>query len=255
VNITEDGQRYLAMSDRRVARPFHLRWLLPLICGTDLQRWTYTTRSSVLALAPLAWWYTGSVWMAACVLLPGVWFNWSHPVLVDATGMALALLSACLWPVCWPLALAVVLVGASVRETVPVWAAVFAWHPLLLIGLLAVGVRWLQRPGSDVCGPEIEWMLAHPIQSAKAAHAHQWRNPFVMLLPWAGLLAGLGAMTWPLAVAIGLAYGQLLIATDTTRLFQWAWPALALACVHAAPAWLPLVAVSVVFNPWQGGEI
>lgn len=249
--ITEDGHRYIAMSDRRVARPFHLRWLLPKVCGRNLTRWTWVTRCSVLALGPLAWWYTGSPWMAAGVLLPGVMFNWRHPVLVDATGMMFALAAACLWPVCPPAALVCAAVGACVRETVPVWAAVFAWHPLLLAGLLPVAVRWLIKPGEDVLGPQIATMLAHPVHSARDAHRGQWQDWQVMLAPWGGLLLALGWLTPRAAVALCLAYGQMLIATDTTRLYQWCWPALA-ACVPHQIA--PVAAAGIVFNPWQGNE-
>lgn len=257
MNITEDGRRYLSASHTRGARPFHYRWLLPKLLGENVERWKWCTRVSLALLAPLAWWYTGSPWMMACLLLPWGTFLWRHPVLVDAPAMALALSAACIFPHCWPLALAIVLVSSMVKEQTPLFAAAFAWHPLLLLGLLPAAIRHLQKPGEDVLGPEIAYVLAHPLIAARQARAEnggEWRNPYVLLLPWGGLLVGPLAMTPQLFVALALSYGLLVMVSDRTRIFQWAWPALALAAVHAAPAWLPLVALSIVFNPYQGVE-
>lgn len=250
MTVTPDGHRYLTLTETRVPRPFHFRWLIPTICRQSPLRWKVSTYLSVAALAPLAWWYTGSPWMAVCVWLPGIQFNWRHPVLVDAPGMALALLAAVLWPVCWPVAVAVVLVAGMVRETAPVWSAVYAWNPLLLVGLVPVAIRALQRPGPDPCGRDAD--LAHPIRSSVAAHRNRWLDPYAMVTPWGPLVVSVLALTPQLAVALAAGYAQLLVATDSVRLFQWAWPPVALAVVHVAPAWLPLIAVGIVFNPWKG---
>jgi hypothetical protein len=141
-----------------------------------------------------------------------------------------------------------------VKEQAPIFAAAFAWHPLLLVGLLPAAIRHLQKPGEDILGPDIGYLLAHPIIAARQARVGEWRDPYVLLLPWGGLLIGLTAMSWQLFTALALSYGLLLMVTDRTRIYQWAWPALALATVNAAPEWLPLVAVSLVFNPFQGVE-
>lgn len=249
--MTPDGVRYLAAASRPVAHPFHLRWLLPRLLGENVARWTWTTRVSVVACAPLLAWFTGSPWMAAAVFLPGLVFAWRHPVTVDAPGLALALLAACLWPVSPVAAMVVVLIGACVRETVPVWVACFAWSLWPLLALLAVLVRWGMRHGEDPCG--YGHLLAHPVQSSRQFHRGQWLNPLVMVAPWGPLLLGLGALTPQLAVALALGYGQLVVATDSVRLYQWSAPVLALACVAVVPpVWLPLFAVVLVFNPWKG---
>lgn len=251
MTLTPDGVRYMAMRSRRVARPFHLRWLMPLLCGNDKLRWEIATKASIVGLGVLAWVYTGSPWMAACVALSGVWFNWRHPVLVDGAGMLLALLSAVLWPVCWPAAVVVAVVAGCVRETAPVWAAVYAWHPVLLIGLVPVGFRSLQRAGTDPV--HRDEMLAHPLRWGLRSHRGRWVDPFLMVAPWGPLVLGLAAMSPQLAVALGLAYGQLAIATDSQRLYVWAWPVLAAATVAVVPAaWMPLVALAIVVNPWKG---
>lgn len=251
MRLTPDGVRYVTPGP--VPRPFNLRWLIPAICQDNPTRWEWVTRSSVVALAPLAWWFTGSPWMAVCVALPGVWFNWRLPALVDAPGMMLALLAACLWPVCWPAAIAAVLLAGCVRETTPAWAAIYAWHPALLVGFAPVAIRLLtSRPGPDPCGHDD--LLAHPIRSALSAHRGRWGDPALMVAPWGPLVVGVLAVptSIQLSVALVAAYGQTLTATDTVRLYQWAWPVVALATAHVAPEWLPLVAVGVVFNPFKG---
>lgn len=78
-----DASRYwLAAQGRRVARPFNLRWLLPALCGDDLDVWRFVWLLSwpVLAVGT-AWWAlgTGTTWQVALaaaallVALPGVW--------------------------------------------------------------------------------------------------------------------------------------------------------------------------------------
>jgi len=194
--------------------------------------------------------------MACVAFLPGIAFSVRHPVLVDAFGMALALGAALMLSVCWPIAIVLALLAGCTRETAPIWAAVYAWNPLLLVGLVPVGVRWLMRSGPDVLDPKNAWILEHPIKASIEFHAGRWTDPLLMVLPWGGLLAGITAFTVQTLVAVGLGYAQLLVATDAVRLYQWAAPVLALAAVAAVPAWaLPIVALTVIFNPWKGPGI
>jgi hypothetical protein len=150
--------------------------------------------------------------------------------------MALALLTACLWPVCWPLAILVVLIAGMTRETSPIWAAIWAWHPVLLIGLVPVLIRQLTyTPGPD---PEFQWYLDHPLKAGIQAHRGIWNAARWMLTPWAGLVLGVAVLDpWTmnsarLLVALAFGYGQLLLAVDT-------------------PQWLPLIALSIIYNPWK----
>jgi hypothetical protein len=254
--LTPDGARYWTMTEKRVARPFHLRWLQPFLCRQDERRWKALTWGSVAAVGILTAIYTNSPWMACVAFLPGVAFSVRHPVLVDAFGMALALGAALMLSVCWPIAIVLALLAGCTRETAPIWAAVYAWNPLLLVGLVPVGVRWLMRSGPDVLDPKNAWILQHPIKASIEFHAGRWTDPLLMVLPWGGLLAGITAFTTQTLVAVGLGYSQLLVATDAVRLYQWAAPVLALAAVAAVPAWaLPIVALTVIFNPWKGPGI
>lgn len=251
--LTPDGIRYLAAARQRVARPFHLRFALPMILGDDIRRWVWCTRIAMVAIAVLSALYAHSPWMACVVLLPGVRFNLRRPVLVDATALALALGAAVVWPHSWYLAVALALLAGCVRETAPVWAAIYCWHPLLLVGLIPVAIRALQRQGADVLDGENAWILEHPIAASRKYHKGMWLDPRVMLTPWGGLLAGLAGMDLQLGAALAAGYAQLLVATDSVRLYQWAAPVLAAATVQALPGWaLPLVALSIVVNPWRG---
>ena len=254
--LTPDGVRYLTASQQRVARPFHLRWLLPALCRQNPRRWTITTRAAIVAIGALSAAYAGSPWMACIAFLPGIAFSWRRPVLVDATGMALALGAALALPHCWPVAIALVLIGGCARETTPIWAAVYAWNPLLLVGLVPVAVRALMRQGVDPLDAENAWIIAHPFKASHKYHANLWADPLTMITPWGPMVLALGGLDAQLGAALALGYGQLLIATDSVRLYQWAAPAVGLVCVRILPAWaLPFVALGVVFNPWKGSGL
>lgn len=251
--LTPDGFRYVTASERRVARPFHLRWLLPAICGTSMIRWKIITRSSVIAIGLLTALYTHNPWMACVAFLPGIAFNWRFPVLVDAPAMTLALAAAVLWPHCWPAAIALALVAGCVRETAPVWAAIYAWNPVLLMGLVPVAIRALQRQGEDPLDAENQWIIEHPIKASRKYHAGLWSEPTLMVTPWGPLMVGLASLDAQLIAALAIGYSQLLLATDSVRLYQWAAPVLALAACRILPSWaLPFVAVGVIFNRWKG---
>ena len=256
IPLTPDGARYWTMAEGRVCRPWHLRWLLPVICRQNELRWQIVAKGSIIAVGLLTWAYTGSVWMTCVAALPMMRLTWHRPVLTDVPGLALALAAAVLWPICWPAAIAVAAIGACVRETTPVFAAAFAWHPALLVGLVPVAIRWLQKQGADPITDEVAVQsVKHPFRTGYEWHAPRILDPQLMILPWGALLVALGAMDLQLAVTLALAYAQIAVATDTVRLYQWAAPVMALAATNAIPPqWLPLVAVATVWNPWRGND-
>lgn len=260
-----DAARYLLASDGvRVNRPFHLRWLLPTVCKRHLRRWWVVWGCSwpLMAAGFIGWRLAaGDDWRRAVAgalllaALPGILGPIVViPVGVDLPATALSLISVMLLQVGGVYGTAggigLIVVAASVRETAPVWAALWLWSPLPLIGLIAPAVRHLtSRPGPD---PLVQFreILEHPIRTALAAHRTQWRDGWIMVAPWGACLAALIAPDWRLGVVVALAYAQLLIATDTVRLYQnAAGPLVAAAAVANIPvAWLPLlVAVHVVW--------
>jgi hypothetical protein len=147
LRLGPDSARYmLAGGGHAVARPFNLRWFLPTVCRNSAPRWWLAWGLSwPIAAAGMVWWgfESGLVWqqyLAAPVLvlaLAGVWApSVCRPVSVDLPAMAVSIVAvAALQAGWWPLALGLILVAASIKETSPVFAALWAWHPILLVGL------------------------------------------------------------------------------------------------------------------------
>jgi len=264
VRLGPDSARYiLAAQGHRVARPFNLRWLLPAVCGDDPRMWNATWWLSwPVAAAGMAWWgfESGLVWqqfVAAPVLLlslSGVMGpHVVRPVGVDLPAMAVSIVAvAALQAGWWPLALALILVAAAIKETSPVFAAVWAWHPVLLVGLVVPAVvGLLNRSELDEVTrqPVLKRVHDHPIRSSLEHHAGKWRDPR-MVVQWGGCLAALYRPSWQVGAVIAVAYAQLIVATDTYRLIHTAaGPLLALVAVQVVPVpWLALLcAVSLVW--------
>ncbi len=254
--LTPDGIRYVAAANGRVPKPFHFRWLLPKILGDSAARWFWTSRIATTALLPLTYWYCNGGWrgLAAAAMvtgLAGAWkFNRRFPVLVDASGMALALLSADLFRHnLWPLGIAVALLGGCARETSPIMAALFAWNPLALCGLLPVGLRHLQREGPDPEGNP-PWRITEQFRICTKIHRQQ--PLWLFILPWGAGLIALAHGSPQLALTLLACYAPMLIATDTVRIFQWAFPVVLAAAVLAVPLeWLPVLVALQLANPWQ----
>ncbi|MER5621710.1 hypothetical protein [Streptosporangium sp. NPDC002544] len=266
--VCPDGRRYLrAGAGQPVALPFMLRWLLPALCGDSPRRWRWCTTAHLVALPPLV-----TVWMEPWIPdarlrvvggllicgMPGIWriqLRW--PVLVDGTALAWALGSAILLQHgLWLPALLAALVAGCVKESAPLFAACFAWHWLPLAALAAPLIRRLTGTvGEDHFGQSE--LMRNPWRAGSLYHAGKWFDPLATLTPWgAGLLALLvtDARVVPmLVVTVTLAYAQLLVATDTARLYQWAAPPVALGAVSVMPdRWAIAILLVHLCNPWAG---
>ena len=269
--IGPDAARYLAAAEGRpVPRPFHLRWLLPKVCGTDLAAWRFVWLASwpLLAASTIGWRLAaGDRWeiaVAAAVFLcalPGILGPAVViPVGVDLPATAVSMVGVLLIELGNPAqvvaGVVVIAVAACIRETAPVWSALWLWSPLPLIALCVVACRALiAKPGIDPLGPKFQAIADHPVKAALAAHRGRWRDAWLMVAPWGVCLAGLVGSDWRLWLVLALAYAQLLIATDSVRLYQHAaGPVLAVAAAQVVPvAWLPL-AVVVHVAWWQTPE-
>lgn len=269
--IGPDAARYLlAGQGEQVARPFCWRWLAPMVCKANMRRWSalWVTSWAVMAAAAV-WWAHGeglgihravavAVMLAA---LPGVWGpHGTHPVGVDVPALAAGMVAAAAFGAgWWPLAIAAVLVAAAIKETTPVWVALWVWSPVPLIGLLAVAiaVAW-RRPTLDrvTAQPVLRRVHEHPIRSSLEHHRGRWRDAWLMVAPWGVTLAALLDPTPALLVLLVLAYAQLLVATDSVRLYQSAaGPLMALGAVTVIPdRWL-LIAVVVHVVWWRKPEV
>lgn len=269
IRLGPDSARYmLAGTGESVARPFNLRWLLPTVCRNSAKRWWLAWALSwPVAAAGMAWWgyESGLVWqqcIAAAVLvlsLAGVWGpHVVRPVGVDLPAMALSIVAvAALHAGLWPVALIVILIAGSVKETSPVFAALWAWHPVMLVGLLSPLVIGLfNRPELDdvTKSPVLRHVHDHPIRASWEHHVGKWRDPR-MVVQWGACLAAFVEPSVRVVAVTAVAYAQLAVATDTYRLIHTAaGPLLALVAVQVIPLpWLALAcAVSCVW--WLSPE-
>lgn len=245
--VTPDGAQYLmATRGMPVVSPYSRRWLAPLLAGAGAP-WPILAGVSVIASAGLMYGLTGSVLGAVLYLgMSGlVWFNLTCPVLVDAPAFALALGAALASIRGYPaLAVCLAILAGGTKESAPVFAAVWSGSPLLLAGL--AGAWWPEdKPG----GPGNPFLAVRHNLTDAAAYVLPW-GALAVLWPYAVWHGGIGA-AWPSILALVLAYGQLTIATDTSRLYQWAAPSvIVLVCAHM-PDCGPALACLHVVHPWR----
>jgi hypothetical protein len=253
ITLTLDGFHYLRMAEGlTVPSPYSRRWLLPRILGPYPRRWAALTWAS-LALTPAAAWcyfasrgIVGVQTIFAVVLLsalPGVWRAWRLPVLTDAPAFAMSLAVAALasrHP--WLAALLSLPLG-GMRESAPIFAAAWAWHPAPLVGLLAAG--WFRK--SSPPSPDEPW-LAHPWREAWAMRRRIGPDPSLYLRPWGAALCGLVGAPWQVWAVVALAHAQLLVAVDAVRLAAWCAPVLVAQAAGVIPAvwWAVAVLVTVI---------
>jgi hypothetical protein len=254
--MSPDGWRYLRLADGEpVPIPYHLRWLLPRLVGSDRKRWGIVQHASLAALTIAMRAYTGTWSSAALVLtLPGVsTINRRHPVLVDLPAMTLAVASAAaVKRGQWGLGAVLSLAGGATKESAPIFAAVYAWNPLPLVGLAAPALRYRTPAGDDGIADFSKACLDQPWAMAWFTRREHLTDPKVWLAPWGALLAG---FTWnpQTLLTLALAYAQCLRAVDNARLYQWAAPVVAANVTRELPrsTWLP-IALATAFNPWRG---
>ena len=78
-------------------------------------------------------------------------------------------------------------------------------------------------------------------------------HPLIWIWPWGAGLIALADLSPQLVVVLAVAYAQTVVATDTVRLYQWAWPVVAVATAGVVPlAWLLPLAVLHIASPFKG---
>lgn len=262
--LTPDGAEYIRMAHgERCATPYNLRFLLPMLCRDNRYAWLAVTYISLLASGVL----TGVLAMqhglsieqavvAGLLLLglPSIRFLRIVPVMTDACALAFALGAAVLWPLEPVAALAVVTIGAGVSEKTPIFAALFAWSPVLLAGLVVPLIRHVGWSAGPVrTGAQEQAEKEFRIHSGLQHRAQVWRQASSVALPWGACLVVLTVpgVWWVASWAVGM--GQLAIAQDTVRLIQQAAPPVCVIAASVIPMeWaLPVLAAHWV-NPWMG---
>lgn len=262
-----DATRYwIAGNNGVVGRPFHLRWLLPRLCRTDMRRWWWVWGVSWPVLfGSTVWWVSaGHGWWPAVaaagllVGLPGVLGpNVSIPIQVDVPSMAVTMfgcavaVNVSMWAgVC------VIAVAAMMSEKAPIVGSLWLWSLWPLVAVFPVIVAAVVvRSGADPLGEKFQRIAEHPIRSAFEAHAGRWRDGWLLVAPWGVTLAALYQPDWRLIVVLVVAYMQLLVATDTVRLVQTvAGPPMAVAAATIIPVEWLLLAVVVHVVWWRAPE-
>ena len=271
MRLTPDGVRYLQIAggiDQPM--PFKLRRGLPQLCRTSETRWVIANVVSMLyasvGIGVLASQHGASLGISclASVLflgLPWVRFCAQCPVLVDMPALMFAVLAAVAFPHSQAAGLLLAFAGAYVSERVPVWAALYAWNPIFLLALVVPVFNFFMWRTGDVEGEGFDgFALRHPVRASRMSHARQWLSPAAMILPWGACLVAIFNPSWWLLAAVAAGYAQLLVATDTVRLYQQAAPVVCVAAAMAFPAgyfvWLaPVLVASHLLNPWSGDGV
>lgn len=259
--LAPDSYRYLAAGrGEKTYPPFNRRILLPFLCGSDERLWQLLSYSSLVSVIVLTGVYShmngaspeGAFFaMFLMALMPTMKFWLQTPVLTDQFGLMMALAAAIL-P--WPLNLLTCIVGGFARESVPIFAALYAWNPVLLLGFLPVAIWSIVAPkGPDQMKRE-SW-LDHPLQTSYAFKKGKYRDIKLWITPWGAALAGLFFPSVQLVMTMFVAYAQTIIATDAVRLYVWAAPVLILQAVQVDVMWMLPLAVSHWTNPWRGEGI
>lgn len=262
-SLGPDAARYwIAGGGADVARPFHLRWLLPKVCGQSMRRWwtvwalSWPIAAGGMFVLAQSWdldWHRSLLAVVLCLGLAGVWGPAVvRPIGVDLPALALGVCAAAAvrggW---WPVGIALALIAGSIKESAPVFVALWAWHPLGLIGLIAPAIRHItRRPQIDPV-TEMQPMREihdHPLRTG--LKARPWRSARIMVAPWAVCLAALYHPSYIVLAALVVAYAQLFVATDTVRLVHTAAaPIVAIAAAAVIPdGWL--IAAGVVHLVW-----
>lgn len=253
--LAPDSLYYLALAaGNRVPVPFCFRPAVPGVLGVGQRNWRLATVAALVLQGVFVSIYAHD-WRAAVLLLAlpgGARFSVRHPVLVDAVAMAVTLGAACFLPANPPLLVVAGVALAMVRETCPLWLAVYLMSPWPLFGFLVLPghYAWFSRDAtaSDPIFVSQPWVCLRK----RAGH---WLNVHLMVVPWGVVLPLALLGDWKLAVgAYALSCAPLAIVTDTARVQVWAAPLLVVAALNApipAAAW-PLLLGVHLFNPYRG---
>lgn len=274
--VSPDGVQYLRMATKQeVPMPYARRWFVPWLMGLGAwdrlpswplrRRWLWLGAGFTVFSAVLTAYYAAHTLerrVLAVLLfagLPGIWrLNVRLPILVDPAAYCAAIGSALLIRSEHPvLGFLLALIGCSVKETVPLFAAVFAWSPVQLFALAGSAMtHYAILEFGRVNHNPAEAYLRYPMSEARKVHDFFDLGP--KLFPWgavavlAALAASANTLTMIAAVGVAFAYAQLAVAMDNARLYQWAAPTLIAVGLSNPPWWVWIAAVVGLFNPYRG---
>lgn len=250
--LSPDGAYYVKAADgTNVPSPYSRRWLMPLVLGAKWQRWAIVTGVAYLATGLCVYALTHSlaaVWLWAW--LPGWALCFRLPVLTDMTAAALMLGAIALERAGQrELAVLCLLTAGQCKESAPIFGAILA--PALAPWALGSTVLALGMGKLRAAPPDAPWLVAPFTYAMRTRDPMAWK---MMLLPWGAvaLLACFATPSWWLVASVALGYGQLLIATDHARLYQWAAFAVLMAIPWASLP-VPLLVGACMVHPFVCG--
>ncbi len=225
-----DGDRYT--SGKRQPYPFNRRF-----CHWHPQVLILASLGSVVALGALM-----GTWKGALLLttLPGAWVCVTRPTTTDAPCMLLAWLASMLFPTHPYFAVLLSCLSGVIHERGPVFAVLYAWHPLLLIGL--VGVQWWRKaaPADD------DVRVGRGLWSSLKQHRrdHDWLNWEQTIFPLRAipLLAAAYGTSLAAWTTLGFTWATRLVGTDLARYAFWAAPIM-IRDMPDVPTWMVLAHV------------
>jgi len=220
-----DGNRYTSM--RPQPYPFHRRF-----CWWPKRLLQTTSLVCLIGLGVAMGSWKGAVLL---LTLPGSWFIATHPTTVDAPAMLLAWCASLLMPTHPYIAVVLSCISGVVHERGPVFAAIYAWHPLLLIGL--VGVGWWRRAAK----PDNDMLVGRGfMHSLKASRPYNdFLDGHTTLVGLRGIIPLAAWFGVPLSAwaALGVAFASRAVGTDFGRFVLWGAPAV-IANLPDVPVWM-----------------
>ncbi len=220
-----DGNRYTSGTSQPY--PFHRRF-----CGWNRTALVMATTASLVALGAMM-----GTWKQALLLmtLPGAWFISIHKTTVDAPSMLLAYGASLVMPYNPWVAMGMSCLSGFIHERGPVFAALYAWNPFLLIGLACVG--WWRKPASA----DHDKLVGRGLWDSLMAH-----KPYTDWLDWVvpgwglrGLIpiAAYSGVSYSAWASLAVAFASRAVGTDGARFLWWAAPAL-VRDMPDAPVWM-----------------
>lgn len=221
--MVPDSYQYAAMArGEKVVSPFWGRWLAPFLLRE--RGWLWEAMTLVCAVAMHAILAHAYGVRAALLLAPSHLISWNIKAPIQIDFPALTLVTVAL-VVQHPVALVIVgLYAGAFKQNAPIMAAIAAWSPWPLVGLVSslFGLRWRRK-----INPEIDknpWLL-DPIGTTFASKRLVWMNPTIMLFPWGLTLAlAISCGDVRLLAAVVVGYLPIFMASDNARLYLWALP-------------------------------
>ena len=223
-----DGRRYT--SKRLQPYPFHRRF-----CAWPETLLTILSVVSVFTLGALM-----GTWQKALLLttLPGAWFCVTRPTTVDAPSMLLAYCASLAFPLNPYVAVILAMCSGVIHERGPVFAALYAWHPLLLLGL--VGVQWWKKAAPADSDLRVGRGLWHSLIVHRQDHDWLSFKQSAVALRGLPLIAVYYGVSTPAWIALGLAWVSRIVGSDLGRFVFWAAPAV-VRDLPELPAWVVLL--------------